>query len=124
MGQFTFDERDAAICAERAAPILTNPHPVVGDFVVFADGVTRRVSYNWGDAVQTSDHGSFYLYNGGGDFSGALFTSVPVDTLTKTEETRPGRVWIFHHNYTCAGGAVHTEVPFKVWTCSLPAPTY
>lgn len=128
----TIDDRDRQILAERGAALMKNPINV-GDFVTFADGVTRRVSYIWRDehdqhlpnGVQTSAGGSYYL---GGDaewayvsMSGSLYSGVPFESLTDTGDTFDGDVWIFHHDYRTAHNGVHGTVKFRVWRCSLPA---
>lgn len=125
------DERDQGIVERRTAWIdKMRREPGVGDWVDFADGVSRRISYVWefedGWKAQTSDGGSFYL--GGGSngayvsFSGSLYSTVPTHTFDLTFERRPGRVWFFHHDSHTAGGGVDTMIDFKVWECSLPAP--
>lgn len=118
----TFDARDADILAARLTLLNAVPGPRVGDYVEFADGATRRISYNWGDGLQTSDGGSFYLGEGFASFSGSLYGCVPPESLTRTDETRPGRVWFFHHGYSGAGMGVDSEPLFRVYRCSLPAP--
>ncbi len=121
-----FDERDAEIVATRAATLAANPINV-GDFIRFADGTTRRVSYIWpGDddapgSIQTSAGGSYYLGDGYVSFSGALFIGVPFASLTDTGDTFDGDVWIFHHDHACAHNGVHTTIKFRVWHCNLPA---
>lgn len=124
-----FDERDAEIRATRLAAFEKIPGPRVGDFIEFADGVTRRISYmTWEGGPQTSGGGSWYLGEGWTkeeahvSFSGSLFRSVPPDTLTLTDELRDGLVWFFHHGFAQADNAVHTEIPFRVFRCSLSAP--
>ncbi len=73
------DDRDHAIIASRLAAFDEEPDVRVGDYVDFADGVSRRVSHvfprEWGDdyGVQTSDGGSFYLDEGFVSFSGSLY---------------------------------------------------
>lgn len=99
----------------------------VGDWVRFADGVERRVSYVWRDeldldlpnGVQTSAGGSFHIGPYGASFSGSLFTGVDASTLTLTGERQPGTVWFFHHEHQCAHNGVHGMIPFRVWECSL-----
>lgn len=123
-----FDERDAGIVQERMATLNMIEGPRVGDHVDFADGTHRRISYIWpgedGEAgsVQTSDGGSYYLGHGYVSMSGSLFTGVKPETLTPTG-TRPGAVWIFHHDFVTAHNGVHTRMPFRVYTCTEPAPT-
>jgi hypothetical protein len=64
------DARDTEILAQRIYAFEQVTGPRVGDYVRFADDVTRRISYIWRDEhdqafnVQTSDGGSFYLGNG------------------------------------------------------------
>lgn len=116
------DPRDLAILAARVEKYNTRPGARVGDYVRFADGVLRRISHHWGDSVQTSDSGSYYLGNGYVSMSGSLFHSVPIETLTLTDEELPGWVWIFHHDYPTADGGVSAHPPFRVFTCALTAP--
>ena len=73
-----FDERDRAILEARSNAFHQHTTPQVGDFVIFADGTERRISHNWGDEVQTSDDGSFYLGDGYMSFAGSLYTSIPI----------------------------------------------
>ncbi len=122
------DDRDHAIIASRLAAFDEEPDVRVGDYVDFADGVSRRVSHvfprEWGDdyGVQTSDGGSFYLDEGFVSFSGSLYGPVPHRTLTPTERRRPGRVWIFHHDWPERDNGVHDEIPFRVYQCAEEAP--
>src|SRR5438309_10692209 len=103
----TFDERDEAILCERTEALNKRDGPRIGDFVIFADGIERRISYIWGfenqdgfwsarpDSVQTSDGGSYYLGEGYVSMSGSLYTSVPIGTLADTGERKAGQVWFF-----------------------------
>src|SRR5260370_42660751 len=102
--------------------------PRVGDYVIFADDVTRRISYVYGEdwetdmqGVQTSDGGSWYFGFGYCDFSGGLYQPVKMDTLTLTDEIRLGNVWMFHHGYQTAGNGITFQIPFRVYKCSLVA---
>src|SRR4051812_27516804 len=105
----TLDTRDQEIVAHRAALLRQHEYPDCGDFIRFTDGITRRVSHvyppDWGDmaGVQTSDGGGFYLGPGFVSFSGSLYVPVPMTSLTLTEETASGRVWVFHHDFRGAG---------------------
>jgi hypothetical protein len=122
-----FDDRDQAILDERIAAYDEIPGPRVGDFVVFANDVTRRISYIWRDendvvlSVQTSDGGSYYLGKGYVSMSGSLYNGVKAETLTETDEKRDGRVWFFHHDWSTAHNGVDTTMPFRVFTCTEPA---
>lgn len=119
-----FDERDAEILAERVEAFNARQGPRVGDYVRFADDVTRRISHVWRDehdaafSVQTSNGGSYYLGKGYVSMSGSLFGGVKPETLTLTEETRDGAVWFFHHDWHTAHNGVDTVATFRVFTCS------
>jgi hypothetical protein len=122
------DERDAAIVAERMARLDTRDEPRVGDYVRFADGTLRRVSYHWRDdegwdgGCQTSDGGSFYLGNAGCSFSGSLYSCVPTESLKLTSERLPGPVWIFHHDQHRAHNGVTFMPDFRVYDCPHDPP--
>jgi hypothetical protein len=122
-----FDERDAAILAERRAAYDGIAGPRVGDFEVFADEVARRISYIWReedgtvDSAQTSDGGTYHLGKGYVSMSGSLYSGVKPETLTLTDEQRNGAVWFFHHDCWGAGNGVDTTMPFRVFRCSEPA---
>src|SRR5689334_9255388 len=124
----TADERDEQIVASRMAKLDEQAGPRVGDFVRFADGTLRRVSYHWhGDdgwdgGCQTSDAGSYHLGNYGVSMSGSLYSSVPTDALVLTDERMAGDVWIFHHDMAGAGRGVHFQPEFRVYTCDREAP--
>ena len=137
------DERDALIVAARAETYETIHGPRVGDFVVFADGVTRRISHVWAadcydDGIarlQTSSlpgsdepwhSGTYYLGNGYVSYSGGLHGSVKADTLTEAGNGdsygTPGTIWIFHHDLRGAGRGVTRSMLFRAFTCSEEAP--
>ena len=122
------DERDRQILWERRHSIELADEPRNGDYVIFADGTTRRVSHvygaDWGDmaGVQTSDGGSFYLGNGYVSFSGSLYPSVKMTTLTLTAEQRPGSAWFFHHDWAMRDNGVDVTIPFRVYRCTENPP--
>jgi hypothetical protein len=124
----TFDERDEEIRARRSVSLTKNPINV-GDFIRFACGTTRRVSYIWTDehgkilpaGIQTSAGGSYYLADGYVSFSGALYAGVPFESLVDTGDLHDGDVWFFHHDFATAHNGVHTTAKFRVWCCNLPA---
>ncbi len=130
------DERDSQIRAHRLAALDAVPGIRVGDVIVFADGKPRRAAHVWEaypagpgyDAqpakVQPTTGGSFHLSSGNVSFSGGLDNAVPLDTLTLTGETRDESVWFFHHDRWQAHNGVHTTIPVRVFTCSLPAPHF
>lgn len=128
------DETDAAIVAARLVELDGIDGPRVGDWVDFADGESRRIAHIWSNrdiwtglaqpvSVQTTDGiGSFYLGDGYVSMSGALHPGVDPILLTDTGKTRPGAVWIFHHDWHRAHNGVDTVVPFRVFDCPVHAP--
>ena len=117
------DPRDKELRARREAKVGLRDHPQVGDFVIFADGIERRISHVWwNEEYQTSAGGSFYLGEHGASFSGTLYRSVPRKSLTRVEGRRAGSVWFFHHTWHTAGGGVQAEIMFAVWNCDRKAP--
>lgn len=128
-GHPTFDDRDATILAKRAALLDAIPGPRVGDWIRFEDGSLYRISHLWvwgdpDDGAQISEGGSWYLGEGYVSFSGALYPSIPLTTLTRTDETRPGSVWFFHHNVSGAGRGVYASLPFRVYTTTAASTAY
>ncbi|MBF6332392.1 hypothetical protein [Nocardia transvalensis] len=119
-----FDDRDHTLVTERLNKRHQATTPLVGDWIDFADGIRRRISYIWGDEdAQTSDRGSYYLLpNGDMNFSGSLYPSIPLASLTNTGTTRPGSAWIFHHGHACAHNGVDFDIPVRVYTTTLSAP--
>jgi len=121
------DERDAALFAGRIAAYDAIPGPRVGDFVIFADDVTRRISHIWRDErdavfnIQTSDGGTYCLGDGSVSMSGSLRPGVKPDTLTPTEERRNGSIWFFRHDQWKADNGIDTTMSFRVFRCSEPA---
>ena len=124
----TIDDRDREIIATRSATLAAQTTPQVGDFVDFANGVTRRISHPWPDwpdpTIQTSDNGSFYLGTTGCSFSGGLYPGIPAERFTPTEERREGSAWLFHHDCSSAHNGVYFTIPFRVWRCERDTETY
>lgn len=116
------DARDRRIIGERMGALLERKGPRVGDFVDFADGTQRRISYLWPDGAQTSDGGSYYLGRGYVSMSGALHPCVPLESLEPTGELRAGWVWIFHHDHHTAHNGVDARVSFRVFRCAQEPP--
>lgn len=116
------DAKNQELLAKRRAWFEARTIPMVGDYVRFVDDVERRISYRWdfGDAtVQTSAGGSFYIDVGVVSFSGGLYPSIAVSTLTLTEERKSGRFWFFDHDISGAGRGIEVSMPCRVWRCAL-----
>jgi len=121
------DEQDQEIYRERQLRLDNRRSPDMGDWVEFADGVTRRISHVWrasegweDTTVQTSDGGSFYLGNDGSvSFSGSLYRSIDIKTLTFTGEFRPASAWFFHHDWMSAGNGIDVMADFRVYRSTL-----
>lgn len=110
-----FDELDQAIFARRLAQRGSVSAPRVGDFVRFSDRL-ERISHDWGDHVQTSEGGSFYLGEGGNAwFSGGLNPSVPKEYLRRTAEIMNGRFWFFHRDFWAAHNGVDVTASCRVY---------
>lgn len=127
------DAKDWTIVANREGALDETDEPRIGDYIEFADGITRRVSHVYSEAewqhdagVQTTDGGSFYLGDGYVSYSGSLYPAVRMTTLTRDfSRGRLGSVWIFHHDHHTAHNGVDTEIKFRVYRCSesaRPAP--
>ena len=121
------DDRDREMIDRYMAALDARTGPREGDFVVFAGGTTRRLSHIWTfdsgapEFIQTSDGGSFYLGDGYVSFSGGLHPGLRADLFRPTGTTRLGWAWTFHHNQHRASNAVHFRVPFRLFTCPIPA---
>jgi hypothetical protein len=115
------DERDKAYVDEAIGKRANNIGPMVGDYVIFSDGIRRRIAQHWPDGVQTADDGSFHLLpTGTMSFSGSLYGSIPFDVLTDSGETELAWAWVFHHNQREANNGVDFQVPVRVWHASIP----
>lgn len=118
------DARDAAILSARRAQRAALPPsiPQVGEWVREVDGSMSRVTYVWelsdGLYVQAGggELGSFYLLDSGHEsYSGGLDPGFPGERLTLTDETAPGQVWFFHHDFPGAHRGVYFMMPERVW---------
>jgi hypothetical protein len=119
-----FDDKDQAILDMNMAEMNKRKGPRVGDWIRFADGVERRISYIWdfGDEnrIQTAmGDGSFYLAFGYCSMSGGMYRGIDAATLTETSETKDGMIWFFHHDFAMAHNGVYKAVPFRVFTSTL-----
>jgi hypothetical protein len=117
------DSRDKQILAERQAAFDKRTGPRVGDYVIFADGVERRISYDFGDEGYQACGGClFYLGTDYMSSSRSLYATVPADSLVMTDETRGAPAWFFHLDQRDADNGVNVTVQVRVYRCSLPAP--
>lgn len=117
-----FDEKDAAILAERQAAFDTRKGPRVGDFIVMPDKTLRRFTHDWGESIQTTckphEFGpeSFYITEDGfASYSGALDPAIDKKLIIETESTKDGYFWFFHHNHVQAHNGVHATMPCRVY---------
>lgn len=114
------DCRNFEILTNRLADHDKRVGPRVGDWVEFTDGITRRLSHDWGETMQTSDGGNYYLGNEGISLSnGSLHRGIDVGTLVLTSEMRLAPVWFFSHDNWTAQNGVHIRVPVRVFRCTL-----
>jgi len=115
--RFEFDERDAAIRAERLIEWQARSGPRVGDFVRLANGELRRFAHHWGDSIQPTSKGggSFYFFGSGMSMSGGLDPAIPIERIVDTGETRDGWCWFFHHGFSGAHRGVDFTVPCRVY---------
>lgn len=114
------DERDQGILERKTLAWEAVSGPRVGDYVVFPDGSTNRFSHDWGDSMQTSPGGSWYLGDGYASFSGALDPTISKDLLTDTGATKPGMFWFFSHDYARAHNGIGVSVLCRVYEYSGP----
>lgn len=114
------DVRDMEILNEAVANREKRENPRIGDFIMFSDGVLHRFSHDWGDALQTSEHGSYYLLRSGGvSMSGSLDPAIPKDRILNSGQHRMGAVWFFHREWRQASNAVHAMIPCRVYATDL-----
>lgn len=89
--------------------------PRVGDYVIFPDGHQERFSHDWGDGLQTSPGGSWYLGDGYASFSGALNPAIPKARLEDTGYKRLGWFWFFKNDYARAHNGVNVQAICRVY---------
>jgi hypothetical protein len=111
-----FDDKDREIVQRRLTMWNEITRPRVGDWLVYPDGTGKRFSHDWGDGLQVSAGGSFYLGDGGWvSFSGSLDPTIPNAKIKPTDRMLEGTVWIFHHNDVRAHNGVVTDIPCRVY---------
>jgi len=110
------DARDLDILVDRSVTLNRRSGARAGDFIRLLDGSERRIAYCWDDGVQTTDHGSFYLGDGGISYSGGLDAAITLDRVRPIRHiSRLGRVWFFHHDQWRAHSSVHGWLDFRVY---------
>ncbi len=119
MKNLDIENKKLAEIATQARDAMSGPR--LGDYVVFPCARIERISYDWGDGMQTSPGGSFFLYNNGYcSFSGGLNPAVPINSLQLTEIVVPGDFWFFDKGIPGAGRGVYFEAPCRVYKTNLP----
>ena len=113
------DRIDGIILRERVGAWSQKGLPRVGDFIEFSDGIVEQFSYDWGDSIQSSEGGSFYLGKGYVSFSGALNTAIPKDKVSDSGRTKLGKFWFFHHDDMTAHNGVYVNVACRIFTTEL-----
>jgi len=117
-----FDEIDQDILGQRTALRDGIEGPRIGDYVRFATGEIERFSHDFGEVLQTSPRGSFYL-SGCGNASlscGSLNPPIPASTIKLTEEKMDGAFWFFHHGSVGPHRRVNCTAPCRVYQTSTP----
>lgn len=104
--------------------------PVMGDWVLFSDGTSRRISHIWEkdkqpSRIQTSDGNGygFHMFSDGHcSYSGNLYSPVDFSKFKLTRAKRIGLIWFFSQDHPGADRGVGREFLFKVWKCDALAP--
>ena len=111
------DDKDLLLLTQRAARWQARVgRPRVGDWIRRMDGTLERFAYDWGDGLQTSVDGTYYLTVGGwASMSGSLFSAIPNARIVETPETKEGRFWFFHNDHSFAHSAIYVELPCRVY---------
>jgi len=123
------DSEDRRILAKRTALFNRQKGPRVGDFIVFADEVTRRIARVEPEngspdrSVYLSD-AYFYLSEKEGVLHNTrLHRPVQIRHMELTDKRRTGSAWTFHHGISTEHNGVNVEIRFRVYRCSELAPT-
>jgi len=111
----TTEEINAEILRERMEIYNKKESARVGDFLKLPNGDYHRFSYNWGDQLQTSSGGSYYLSVGSISMGGSLDSGVKRDDLIQLDEMREGEVWFFSRNEARAHNGVYFKTHFRVF---------
>ena len=109
------DAKDQEILDERVNAWDKREGPRVGDYLILPSGEVHRFSHDWGDGLQHSKGGSWYLGKGYQDFSGGLEPMISKQNMKQVNELRPGQVWFFHWDHWAAHNAVFASVQCRVF---------
>lgn len=116
------DPENLRILKKRLSNRNKNKKLMSGDYIIRPDGTYTRVTHIWGygknDTIQTGGdvYGRYYLQDGGYlDYSGGLDSGYKFSQLAKTNKTKIGWVWFFHHNVSGAGRGVDFPAKMRVW---------
>ena len=94
-----------------------NEGPRVGDFLEINNREYVRISYHWGDRIQTgSPVDSYHLGDGYVSYSGGLNDCIPLTFFEPLNTSKEGRIWIFSNNWVGAHRGVYLMVPFRCYT--------
>lgn len=109
-------EQNQALLARIDSVFWTHDGPRVGDYALLPDGRTMRVSHHWGDALQLSEGGSWYIGTSGfASFSGGLEPGIAIERFVLTNEIKPGRFWFFDRDWRRAHAAVYALIDCRVY---------
>lgn len=118
----TKDPRNLALLAERIKAHNAIEGPRVGDWVRRPDGKETRITYIWklnngtGSLIQDGGLSGFHIDGSGYEsYSGSLDPNFPATLLTPTEETKPGAIWFFDHDWPRADGGVGFMIEERVY---------
>lgn len=113
-GSDHLDDIDTEILRNRLAIWNTKRGPRVGDIVITPNGKWMRCAYDWGDTIQISNGGSYYLDRGHVSMSGPLDPAVPKDRMLYLSKA-DGQFWFFHHDEARAHNGVSFKAPCRVY---------
>lgn len=114
-----FSNRDDDLRAKRLVRWCARVGPRVGDFVRLPCGKLQRLAHDWGDSIQTTDHGSFYLYGcAHADMSGSLDPGFARSRFRDSGQIRDGLFWFFHHDRAGAHRGVYFTMPCRIYHLS------
>ncbi len=112
----TFDHKDADLLAARLKARRAKKGPLVGDFVLMPDARLMRFSHDWGDDIQISTGGSYYLCKSGlAQMSGGLEPSIGKTKIICADYFYAGSFWFFHHDMSGAHQGVYFTIDCQMY---------